>query len=517
MSELFQQVNNHWLGYFSLTIIQNSLFLLLIFALLKIYHNAVAQVKYYICFVGVIKLLLPPFIPYKLSSQLLDSYFSANITQGDLLESIKSTVDQPVNGVASISMGLDWGELIFLMWIAGVLISLFISSFGVFKIALSLRNSVKIDKSEYSDFFSSEKISVYISPRIPLPITIAIFPNRIFVPVAWSEWNDQCRKIVLNHEQVHLVKHDNFLQLVQVLAQALFFFHPLVYFLNKKMNLYREMTCDDNVVRNGKSTHLEYSKCLTDIAEKAIWKTTTWRTVTTFINQKSDLSHRITYQMKEDTMSIISKKINLIIVLLPLLLIPVFSWYVSSAEAKSPIAAKVNSNLIEIRVYSEQDIKIEGKKTSINEFEKTVVDIAKEYDDPLINLEFDKNVGMPLVFKIQRILRENDLLKVRYSDDDVRVLNLHLPNTATEEQLKKIASSDVLTLNIISTGEIQTKDITLDISELEKLLRDSHAENEYLIVSVTAENDVIYKDFIIVLEEIRKSESKRVLIYENID
>jgi beta-lactamase regulating signal transducer with metallopeptidase domain len=517
MSELFQQVNSHWLGYFSLAIIQNSLFLLLIFALLKIFHNAVAQVKYYICFIGVIKLLLPPFIPYKMSFQLLESHFSSNITRGNILESIKSTVGQPVNIIGSISTGWDWRELIFLMWLVGVLISLFISLLGVFKIALSLRNSAKIDKSVYSDYFSSEKITVYISPNIPLPITIVLFPNCIFVPIMWNEWNDQCRKIVLNHEQVHLVNHDNIFQLVQVFAQALFFFHPLVYFLNKKTNLYREMTCDDNVVRNGKSTHLEYSKCLTDIAERAIWKTRTWHTVSAFINQKSDLSHRIIYQMKEETMSIISKKINLIIVLLPLLLIPVFSWYVSDAEAKSSITKEVNTNIIEIRVYSKQDIRIDGKNTSINEFEKTVVDIAKKYSDPVINLEFDKNVGMPLVFKIQRILREKDLLKVRYSDDENRKLNLHLPNTATEEQLKKIASSDVLTLNIISTGEVRTKDITFDISELEKLLRDSHAKNEYLIVSVKAENDVIYEDFIIVLEEIRKSESKRVLIHENID
>jgi beta-lactamase regulating signal transducer with metallopeptidase domain len=103
--------------------------------------------------------------------------------------------------------------------------------------------------------------------------------------------------------------NDNLIQIIQIFAQAIFFIHPLVYLLNKKINLYCEMACNDKTLRIGKSTRLEYSKCLTDIAERAVWTPTMWRSSSAFINQKSDLSHRIKYQMKEVTMSGITKKI----------------------------------------------------------------------------------------------------------------------------------------------------------------------------------------------------------------
>jgi len=120
-------------------------------------------------------------------------------------------------------------------------------------------------------------------------------------------------------------------------------------------------------------------------------------------------------------MSMISKKISVFVVAVILFSIPVFSWYISSAEAESYSMEEVNTNLVEIRIYSDDDIRIDGEN------------------------------------------------------------------------------------------------IALNISEVEKLLRDNHAENEFLIVTVKAENDVIYKDFIILLDEVRKSESKRVLIHENLE
>jgi biopolymer transport protein ExbD len=142
---------------------------------------------------------------------------------------------------------------------------------------------------------------------------------------------------------------------------------------------------------------------------------------------------------------------------------------------------------------------------------------VKEINDPVIELEFDSNVNMPLVFKIQRILREQNLLKVTYGDSENNVLNLKLPGTTTKEQLKKIAAEDILTLIITSSGKIKTENLTLDISELEKLLRESHKENEYLVVTIKTENDVLYEDFIIVLDSVRKSGSKRVIIHESVD
>jgi len=517
MIEIIQEASHFWIESFGLIVIQDSLFIILILLLLVYFRNIPAQTQYLICIIVMFKLMIPPFIPYKISSGFLDTYYSDRIFNSGISVRAETSLTQSVQNTMVTSNGIGWIEIVFLLWIAGVLISLGSSISGFLHITFSLRHAQKLERGKYSNIISDRKIIVYISNRITMPLTLAFFPNRIFVPMAWNEWNDQCRALVLKHELTHLKRHDNMIQLFQIVVQAFYFFHPLVYLINKKTNLYREMACDDISIRIGKSSGVEYSKCLTGIAEKAVWTPLMCQSTSAFIRPKSDLSYRIKYQMEEKTMSFLSKKISIIIPTILLFFIPIFSIYVSSAKAEPFNMEKIQDNLIEIRIHSKDDIRIDDRSTSLTEFKTTLTDIAAKLEDPLIDLEFDEQVTMQLVFKIQRILRDLDLLKIRYADDGDKVLNLQLPNTTTEEQLEKIAKEDILTLQISSTGEIESENIDLDISELERFLRENHKKNEYLIVNIKTEKETIYKDFIIVLEEVKKSQSKRVLIYENIE
>jgi hypothetical protein len=52
-----------WAGYFGLALIQHTLFLGVIFLGLYLARNAPAGLRYSLCFLGMAKLLLPPFMP----------------------------------------------------------------------------------------------------------------------------------------------------------------------------------------------------------------------------------------------------------------------------------------------------------------------------------------------------------------------------------------------------------------------------------------------------------------------
>jgi beta-lactamase regulating signal transducer with metallopeptidase domain len=517
MSEIFQQVSLNWWEYFSFATIQNSIFLLMIFILLNVLKNSSAQTKYIIGLIGLTKLLIPPFLPVYLVNDL----FSADMYKATRIAIFDTDIGNPVgqSGYHELSapMKIEWSELIFILWIVGMAISLFISLSRVISLTTILLKAKRIDWSSYSGFRDSDNFELYLSSHITMPVTVVLFPRRIFVPHSWYDWDEQCRRFIIRHELTHIQNRDNLTKILQVLVQSLYFFHPFVYFINRKIDLYREMACDDKVVRNGRGYHLEYSKCLMGIAEKAVWKRAVWQSGSTFINKGSDLAHRILYQMKEETMSNFLKKLQPLILSFIILSIPMFSWYTSHVHAEITTFENVPENTIEILVSGENDIRFEGNKISLEKFSETLATTVKEINDPVIELEFDSNVNMPLVFKIQRILREQNLLKVTYGDSENNVLNLKLPGTTTKEQLKKIAAEDILTLIITSSGKIKTENLTLDISELEKLLRESHKENEYLVVTIKTENDVLYEDFIIVLDSVRKSVSKRVLIHESVD
>jgi biopolymer transport protein ExbD len=266
---------------------------------------------------------------------------------------------------------------------------------------------------------------------------------------------------------------------------------------------------------NGIHSRLEYSKCLTEIAEKAVWSSAIYRSTSAFFYQKSELSNRIHYQMEEGIMSNKSKKSNVLIVFLLISSIPFFSWFVNESNVGSPVMAKMLQDIINLKIFNEDDVRVNGSKIALKELKPVLADISKKLDDPVLHLKFDNKASMKLVFTIEKTLRELDLLKVKFVGDEDQGLNLILPNTASEEQLKKIDKKHLLTLLILQDGRIKTDDFSMASDELGQFLKENLKKDEYMIVRIKAEEETLYKDYVRVLDQVGKSGCKRVLIHEN--
>lgn len=57
---------------------------------------------------------------------------------------------------------------------------------------------------------------------------------------------------VLLHEVTHAKRRDNLLRLVHELVQCLLWFHPLVWLVGARLALYRELSCDEPVLRRSR-------------------------------------------------------------------------------------------------------------------------------------------------------------------------------------------------------------------------------------------------------------------------
>ena len=74
---------------------------------------------------------------------------------------------------------------------------------------------------------------------------------------------------ILLHELAHLRRRDDWTNLVQKIVGALLFFHPAVWWIEKKLALEREMACDDLVLAQTASPRA-YAECLVSLAEKSL-------------------------------------------------------------------------------------------------------------------------------------------------------------------------------------------------------------------------------------------------------
>src|SRR5262249_46472234 len=78
-------------------------------------------------------------------------------------------------------------------------------------------------------------------------------------------------KYVLMHQLAHLRRWDDWTNLIQKVVRALLFFHPAVWWIERKLALDREMACDDVVLAESPSAR-DYAECLANVAEKGFMR-----------------------------------------------------------------------------------------------------------------------------------------------------------------------------------------------------------------------------------------------------
>lgn len=195
MIEWINHTGEIWLPAFLWLSLQNTLFLCIIFLTLKLLQNTNAGIKYWLSFSGIIKLLLPPFIGIPL---FLNSG-NSNIKIGEIMV-ILSQSTQDINHINTPVLTLS--GIVFLLWLSTLFFQ--IAFFVISAICLQKRLS---DASMILPVFSKEiPVPVFQTNRISIPMTFGIFKPRIFVPMIWNQWSEECRKMIIQHEWAHTKK-----------------------------------------------------------------------------------------------------------------------------------------------------------------------------------------------------------------------------------------------------------------------------------------------------------------------
>jgi TonB family protein len=344
MIELLNYWGDLWLEYFGWIVLQNTFFMGLILFVLYLLKNSSAQIKYIISLIGLIKLLLPPFLPITI---LINSFNRFNISN-DPIFAITSIEVAPILNLTSNSLNLN--GLLLLFWILIVTALILIPLFITIKLKFKLNKGLALPLKNLNSDFDKLFITVYKTNKINIPLTLGVFPKKIYVPVNWDKWSNQCQQMVLKHEFAHIKRKDGLFQIIQILVCAIYFFHPLVWLFNQRINEYREMACDDFSSEGNKSTSIEYARILVNIADELIQTRLNFFSTSNFIIKKNELLKRVQYLTKEAKMNNLSK-IKVCLVLFGLLLLIVsLSWtktdqYQTKTIRSSTITKETNNQI----------------------------------------------------------------------------------------------------------------------------------------------------------------------------
>ncbi|CAK9105616.1 Regulatory protein BlaR1, partial [Durusdinium trenchii] len=115
-------------------------------------------------------------------------------------------------------------------------------------------------------------------PRVPqvlvtthptIPFANGTWDPRIVLPLELVESLPQeDLELVVAHELTHLRRGDMIAGALQTTAQLIWWFHPLVWWLNREIRRVREQCCDEQVVENLKCRPGRYARCLLNVLER---------------------------------------------------------------------------------------------------------------------------------------------------------------------------------------------------------------------------------------------------------
>jgi beta-lactamase class D/beta-lactamase regulating signal transducer with metallopeptidase domain len=106
----------------------------------------------------------------------------------------------------------------------------------------------------------------FTHPACAAPVTAGWFTPILIFPRDWRRWSAEHRALVWAHETEHARCRDPLTQWLALLNRAIFWFHPLAWWLERRLTHLAEEACDRAVLARGYDA-AAYAACLVRVAQ----------------------------------------------------------------------------------------------------------------------------------------------------------------------------------------------------------------------------------------------------------
>jgi beta-lactamase regulating signal transducer with metallopeptidase domain len=178
---------------------------------------------------------------------------------------------------SQISLPASWALYVFAAWALVASVGLLRVGIGFWHLHRLRKSCVPVEvaaldpvlQTTLAAFDSPRTVKLCVSDQLRVPTAIGFTKPLVIIP-SWTmrELSTVELNAILLHELAHLRRRDDWTNLIQKIVGALLFFHPAVWWIEKKLALEREMACDDLVLAQTTSPRA-YAECLVALAEKS--------------------------------------------------------------------------------------------------------------------------------------------------------------------------------------------------------------------------------------------------------
>ena len=176
-----------------------------------------------------------------------------------------SSAAPPVGAMPQVQPHLNWNWIAIGCYLLGLGAMLFRFIAGTFHARLLVRRARLV-------------VGLRTSAQCVAPVTVGWFRPVVVLPEGWQDWPEAELDAVLTHEREHIRRRDPLVQWLAMLNRCIFWFHPLAWWLERKLSALAEDACDAAVLRRGHDPR-DYSAYLIDLArsvERVGARVTVW-------------------------------------------------------------------------------------------------------------------------------------------------------------------------------------------------------------------------------------------------
>ncbi len=501
MTTFFNTAGEIFFTFMAKSLPVNSVFMVLIFAVLYFAKMLPAAIRYRLGMIALVKVYIPPLFVLPVLPPLL-----LQVEQQPLPVSPGPQL-MAAEGVISEIPVLAPDAVIFLIWLS---IAALFTSYMAYK-TLRFKNSLRHCRYVETRIFGLREITIFKHETIAMPFSFGLHPGAIYVPADWQSWPPQSQKLVLEHEFAHIRRGDGWMQAFQLLTQILFFFHPLVWLLNRQINAMREMVCDEITIDGNKMTSLVYSRYLIKIAECKLMADIGCAPASALIRQRNQLVQRIQYLLEDKKMK---KNPKHAIQLCFCLLFMFFSvQFTRAVQVPESSMDRTEKQTISIKLSAKKGLLFEGKQTSLKELGPFLKNTAGGPEKVVVDFYVDPVMPMGKVKAVQDVLRDAGILNVHHKSKGEKDTVIILPPAGEFDIRKQVEKKNLCTILINQPGELLVDEEPMAKWKMAEYVKKRQIKNSDLVVDITTSKTTEFMDYIQTVELVKKAGVYRISVF----
>jgi beta-lactamase regulating signal transducer with metallopeptidase domain len=237
-----------------------------------------AHARYWLWLAASLKFLVPFSLLTSLGSRMAWSRGSAS-TRGTLafvIEQVSQPFGQQSSSRASLQMVFaSLPAIVAAAWVCGFAVVLMVWFARWRRVSADIRNARPLQEGREVEVLRRleqaggirRKIEIFLSRASLEPGILGIVKPVLVWPHGISDrLEDAHLEAILAHEVWHVRRNDNLAAAVHMVIEAIFWFHPLVWWLGARMVDERERACDEEVLQLGSQPQV-YAESILKICE----------------------------------------------------------------------------------------------------------------------------------------------------------------------------------------------------------------------------------------------------------